>query len=174
MIQFDGTGLDINSVLIAVLDGGHVTLLDPGEELGDVAVMVCEEMPIARLKQMTGDQFEVQDLACYAPAHGAHPRHAEIVAMLAKFNDPQNARITCPLCAGTGWLPAGRSEAKSCAAFAVSMGVFRGVQLPETEALAEIREVAMQRAFSHVFDNPYVTRIMAEVESRQNSADEAE
>jgi len=164
MMQFEANGDDVAAILTAVLDGAAVTLPDPGEQLEEAAVVTCETMRIAVLKHLGADKFEVQHLACYAPAHGAHPRHAQLAAKVAKVLGDKKREIPCPICNDQAWLPAAGMEAKTAASFAVSLGYYRGVMLPESEALNKAKETAMEKAFSNVLNNPLVTRIRSEME----------
>jgi len=171
-MQFDGEPGDVSAILLAILNNETVTFPDPGEKLDEAAVVVVEQIPIALLEHRGGESFDVRFLACYAPAHGSHPRHEGITAQLAQFNDRQNQNVTCPICDGKKWLPAERDEAKTAAAFAVSLGIFRGVRLPESDELNASRSEALEKAFSNVLDNPLVTRIRAELERRQTKEDD--
>ena len=173
MIYFEGIGTDVSAIMIALVDGdGTITLEEPDEPLDDPAVVVAETMGIAMVEHVDGDKFKIVEIHCYAPSHGSHPKFAKITKLLAKHNKRQNENITCPICAGRGWLPAGGTEAKTAASLAVSLGVFRGVKLPETEELKKAQNTSINSAFSNVFDHPLVTRISNELKERESGADE--
>lgn len=172
IMKFEGTPGDVTDVILSVIEGRDITLPDPGEKLDELAVMVAEDMEIATLKHLDGDRFRVTHIACYAPVHGAHVRYRELTKLLEKYNNRQNEKITCPICAGQKWLPVDGNEAKTGVSFAVALGMFRGVKLDETDAVVSARGKASKIAFANVFDNPLVTRIQAEVERQKAGADE--
>ena len=173
MIYFEGTGADVSAIMISLTDGdGTITLEEPDEPLSDPAVVLAETMGIAMVEHIAGDKFNVIELHCYAPAHGSHPKFAKITKLLAPYNKRQNKNITCPMCSNRGWLPAGGSEAKTAASLSVSLGVFRGVELPKTDELKKAQETAINGAFPNVFDHSLVTRIGEKLKDRVIGADE--
>ncbi len=161
-VQFNASPDDVARVMLAILDETTVDILDPEQEIEGPAVMLCEDMPVATIEQLEGATFTIKHLACYAPVHGSHRRWAELTERLADYNKRQNKGIICPICGGQQWLPAAGNEAKTAACFAVSLGYFRGVQLPETEELIGARADALQKSFSNLLNNPLITRVMSE------------
>jgi hypothetical protein len=172
MMEFTASPDDVAAILLAAIDEKPVTLIDPGEPLEELAIVVSETMRIATIEHKGKDQFEVKHIHCYAPVHGSHPRHAELTKALAEYNKRQNANIVCPICSGSNWLPTGGSDAKTGISFAISLGIFRGVQLPETKDILKARETSTEKAFSHVLNNPLVTRVREELERREAEADD--
>jgi hypothetical protein len=165
VLSFTGESIDVFNILSAILEknGEGIVLDDPGEHLDSLAVVVCETMPVAMVKHIEDDRFDVTHLACYQPTHGTHPRMAELAGRLSGLVRADKVPSACPMCGGREWLPVGGEEARSGAAFAVSLGVFRGIELPKTESLEQLRKVAIELAFSSVLDHPVIAHIKNEV-----------
>lgn len=177
VMKFESSPSDVSAVLTAVMvsDGEGLTLSDPGEQLEDLAVVVCETMPIAMVKHLGEDKFQVTHLACYSPTHGSHPKMAALQEKMMGIARADKVGAQCIMCGGRSWLPVGGEEARTGSAFAISMGIFRGVILPQTDELAKLGKVAMEKAFAKVLEHPIMTRIKSDLAGEGNdSATDAE
>lgn len=165
VLKYDGPPDDVAAILVSILerDGDGLSLKDPSEQLEDLTIVLCETMPIAMVKHVEDDRFMVTHLACYQPVHGVHPKLADLTDILKSFSRADRVPATCPMCDGTEWLRVGGEEARTGAAFAISLGVFRGVELPKTEELEQLRQVAVEKAFSNILEHPSIARIKEEL-----------
>lgn len=89
------------------------------------AVLVCEEMPVFRIKDGAVEQ------ACTRSIHGVHRRYKAAARALEKviWNTEQPE---CPDCGGSGWLSIDTNGAARNRVLSVVCGVFRGIQLPRS------------------------------------------
>lgn len=165
VLKYDGSPEDVAEILMAILDGDgeRVALTDPMDEIMDLTVVVCEQMPIAMVQHVEGDKWKVTHLACYQPIHGVHPKLSELSDILMNFSRADKVDRQCQMCGGTEWLRVGGEEARTGAAFAISLGVFRGIKLSKTEQIEQMRQTAIEKAFANILEHPMVARIKAEL-----------
>lgn len=165
VLKYEADHGNVADILVSVLekDGNRLILSEPDETLEGLAVVVCETMPIAMIQHVEGNEFKVTHLACYQPIHGAHPKMVELSKSLLGFTRANRSSPVCQMCGGKEWLPVGGEEARTGAAFAISLGIFRGVQLPKCEELEQLRETAMEKAFANILNNPSLKNIQTQL-----------
>ena len=97
-----------------------------GDQVETVGELECEGMAIARVSE----QGEVEAVACPGPCHGVHPRYREAAEKLARTPVGETqAPADCERCKGIGWLEIGTQGAGEAVAFALTVGMYRGVVL---------------------------------------------
>jgi hypothetical protein len=87
------------------------------------AVLVCEEMPVFRIKDGNVEQ------ACTRTSHGVHRSYKKALRALEELVG-KIEQEECPDCGGSGWLPVETQGAVRNRVLSVICGVFRGIQLP--------------------------------------------
>jgi hypothetical protein len=111
--------LDITPEEILGIINGKVSI-PPDTEI------VCESMHIAR--HLFGAELE---LACIHPVHGMHARYGELAQRIALLRYGQVVGGVCPVCAGAQWLPADSAPARQQVILALSVGFYRGIEIPQ-------------------------------------------
>lgn len=96
------------------------------------AIAVHGSMPIAKLRKTEGE-WAIVAVACSGPAHGIHPKYAELAEKIATLRRQLNLGGTgpCKHCDGSGWLDPQSQAAKKQAALAEAFGLFRGIENPD-------------------------------------------
>jgi hypothetical protein len=108
------------------ITAADVAKIMQGEQIDAVGELKCEDMAIARVSE----SGEIEAVACPSSCHGVHPRYQEAAEKLAKAAvEEAQAPTDCERCKGVGWLEIGTQAAGEAVAFALTVGMYRGVVL---------------------------------------------